>query len=95
MIFKSKKKMYAWIRSNWEVSIVSKSNVLTNMKTAGTRNCTLCMQKGVHFFCSFHEKNPINQLMNARMGSTQNVHVRRGSYIRVFAVGPGGADQQC
>ena len=61
MNFKTKYEMYAWIRSQWEVTIVSKSNVISNMKTANTRNCTLCMQERIkgYFTLSMREtQNP-------------------------------------
>jgi len=67
MSFDTKKEMYTWIRSNWRVEIVYRGSVITNMKSAGTKNCNLCMQERIKLLYAFHKKKtPNNNLMNSR-----------------------------
>ena len=75
MNFTTKKELYAWIRSNWEISIVPRTNVITNNKTAGTKECSLCMQERVQIFHAFREKK--NNLMNSRDEFSLLVHAGR------------------
>ena len=89
MNFTTKKDMYAWIRSKWEVSIVSKLNVITNNKTADTRDCSLCMQERVKLFAAFHEKNPKHKLMNNRTEFYTTCSCKT-KFLRLSAVGLGG-----
>ena len=92
MNFSSNKSMYSWIRSNWNCSIVSKSNIISNMKSATTKNCTLCMQERVKLFYAFNEKNPKHKLMNSRQEMYSKCSCKT-RFLRLSAVGPVGADE--
>ena len=41
--FATKAELYDWVRRNWVVSVVHASDEISHMKTAGTKNCSLCM----------------------------------------------------
>ena len=65
--FATKAELYSWVRNNWEVEIVHKSSIISNMKTAGTKNCSLCMQERIVLFKAFHQKRtPTHNFMNSK-----------------------------
>jgi len=43
--FATKAELYSWVRNNWEIEIAHKSSIISNMKTAGTKKISLCMQE--------------------------------------------------
>jgi len=45
--FATKVELYSWIRNNWETKIVYKGSVISNVKTAGAKQCSLCMQERI------------------------------------------------
>ena len=93
MSFDTKKEMYTWIRSNWRVEIVYRGSVITNMKSAGTKNCNLCMQERIKLFYAFHKKKtPNNNLMNSRTEMYGKCTCKT-RFLRLVAVGNGGADE--
>ena len=93
MSFDDKNEMYAWIRSNWRVEIVYRGSVITNMKSAGTKNCNLCMQERIQLFYAFHKKKtPNNNLMNSRTEMYGKCTCKT-RFLRLVAVGNGGADE--
>jgi hypothetical protein len=93
MSFDDKNEMYTWIRSNWHVEIVYRGSVITNMKSAGTKNCNLCMQERIKLFYAFHKKKtPNNNLMNSRTEMYGKCTCKT-RFLRLVAVGNGGADE--
>lgn len=91
--FQDKNALYAWVRAHWEVEIVHKSSMISNMKTAGTRNCSLCMQERIQLFHAFNKKKtPTNNLMNSKdeMYGQCSCKTR---FLRLTAVGNAGADE--
>ena len=92
MPFETKRDMYAWVRDNWEVDIISTMPVTSAMKTAGTRHCQLCMKERVKLFYAFHEKQTSHKLMNSRT----ELHGKctcKTRFLRLSAVGNAGADE--
>ena len=51
--FVTKTELYYWIHGNWEIEIVHKGSVISNMKTAGAKKCSLCMQERIVLFNPF------------------------------------------
>ena len=92
MQFNNTKELYSWIRSKWEISIVSKSNVISCMMTANTRNCSLCMQEHVKLFYDFNDETQKKKLMNSRTEFYGNCSCKT-RFLRLSAVGIEGADE--
>ena len=91
MEFDSNDDLYSWVRHNWDITIVSKMSLVSTMKTAGTKNCSLCMQERVKLFYAFHDnKNP--KLMNSRK-ELYGKCTCRTRFLRLSAVGDGGTDE--
>ena len=51
--FDHKKDLYAWCCENMEVEVVHQVPVIAAMKTAGTKNCSLCMAEHIDLFNGF------------------------------------------
>ena len=85
MQFNNTKELYSWIRSKWEISIVC-------MKTANTRNCSLCMQEHVKLFYAFNDETLKKKLMNSRTEFYGNCSCKT-RFLRLSAVGIEGADE--
>ena len=65
--FATKAELYSWVCNNWEIEIVHKSSIISNMKTAGTKKCSLCMQDRTVLFKAFHQRRtPTNNFMNSK-----------------------------
>ena len=64
--FANKAELYTWVREHWEVKILSKTSMVSAMKTAGTKNCQLCTLKCVKLSHAFHDKKAPTNLMNSR-----------------------------
>ena len=91
MEFGSNYDLYMWILDNWDIEIVSKMSTISAMRTAGTKNCQLCMQERVKLFHAFHDKaNP--NLMNSRR-ELYGKCTCRTRFLRLSAVGNAGADE--
>ena len=89
--FDSKHDVYTWIRHNWDIEIISKMCMVSAMKTAGTKNCALCIQEHVKLFYAFNDKSKPN-LMNSR----RELHGRctcQMRFLRLSAVGNEGTDE--
>ena len=83
MNFTTKGEMYAWICSKWEVSIVSKSNVITNTnnKTARTkRTAPFACKSASNYLARFMRKIPNTNWWISEQNSTPRVVARRSSY---------------
>ena len=93
MDFSKNGELYEWIRKNWEIDILSKTSMINTIKTAGTRNCYLCMRERIEIFKAFQsEKKQKNKLMNSRteIFSKCTCPTR---FLRLCAVGNEGADE--
>ena len=89
--FENKDRLYHWIRHNWEINIVHKSSMVSAMKTAGTKNCALCIQERAKLFYAFNDKNKPN-LMNIRREMYGRCTCRT-RFLRLSAVGNEGTDE--
>ena len=93
MNFPDKDALYTWVRANWEIEIVHKSSMISNMKTAGTKNCSLCMQERIQLFHAFNKKKtPTNNLMNSK-DEMYGQCTCKTRFLRLTAVGNAGADE--
>ena len=89
--FANSNELYSWVRHNWDIEIVARVNSFTAMKTAGTKNCSLCMQERVKLFYAFHDKNN-KKLMNSRKEMYGKCTCKT-RFTRLSAVGNAGADK--
>ena len=89
--FANSNELYSWVRHNWDIEIVARVNSFTAMKTAGTKNCSLCMQERVKLFYAFHDKNN-KKLMNSRKEMYGKCTCKT-RFTRLSAVGNAGADE--
>jgi len=65
--FATKAELYSWVRNNWEIEIVHKGSIISNMKTAGKQNCSLCKQERIVSFKEFHQKRtPTHNFMTSK-----------------------------
>jgi len=81
--FATKAKLYSWACNNWEIEIVHKSSIISNMKPAGTKNSSLCMQERIVLFKAFHQKRTsTHNFMNSKneMYDMGNAAAERDSY---------------
>ena len=92
MQFATKKDMYAWVRNNWEVDILTKMPITSAMKTAGTRHCQLCMKERMKLFYAFYEKQSSHKLINSRNELYAQCTCKT-RFLRLSAVGNAGADE--
>jgi len=93
MNFSSKSEMYQWIMRNWQIEIVYKGSIISAMKTAGTKNCSLCMKERVKIFHAMRKKKTLSQnLMNSRSEMYGSCSCKT-RFLRLKAVGSGGADE--
>ena len=92
MDFDTKKEMFAYIRSNIEVEVISKCAPISHMTTASTKNCTLCMREKINLFFAFGRKNSRTKLMNSRNELYGKCRCKT-RFLRLSAVGNGGADE--
>jgi len=93
MNFETKGEMYQWIMRNWRIEVVHKSSIISNMKTASTKNCSLCMEERVQLFKAMQERKKLtHNLMNSRseLYGTCSCKTR---FLRLKAVGNEGADE--
>ena len=91
MEFENKDKLYSWVRHNWDIEIVKQMPLVSAMKTAGTKNCALCMHERVKLFYAFNDKRNPN-LMNSRREMFGKCTCRT-RFTRLCAVGNEGADE--
>ena len=92
MPFETKDEMYAWVRNHWKIEIIQKMQVVSALKTAGTRNCQLCMKERVQLFYAMHEKKTSHNLMNSRSELFGKCTCKT-RFLRLYAVGNAGADE--
>ena len=93
MEFAKAGELYAWIRSNWEVEVLHKGSKINHMKTAGTKNCHLCMKERVELFHAFSKKrSPTGNLMNSKTEMYGQCTCKT-RFLRLQAVGNAGADE--
>ncbi len=91
--FENKDRLYHWIRHKyWDIDIVHKSSMVSAMKTAGTKNCALCMQERVKLCYVFNDKANNNKLMNSRRELYRRCTYRT-QLLRLSAVGDVGTDE--
>ena len=82
-----------WVRNNIEVTILHKGSEINAVKTAGTKDCRLCMKERIKLFFAFRQKKQKkNNLMNSKdeRGGKCNCKAR---FLRLKAVEGGGADE--
>jgi cell pole-organizing protein PopZ len=91
--FASRKELYGWIRSNWEIEVLDRTSQINHMKTAGTKNCQLCMKERVELFHEFSKKkSPTHNLMNSKSELYGQCSCKT-RFLRLQAVGNAGADE--
>jgi len=91
--FQSKTALYAWVRENMEVDLVHKSNMISTMKTAGTKSCKLCMQERINLFFEFGKKKTLtHNMMNSRTELYGSCSCKT-RFLRLRAVGNAGAEE--
>jgi len=89
----SNDELFAWIREHWTIDIVHKGNMISHMKSAGTKSCSLCMQERVHLWFAFHKQRSQKlKLMNSRTELYSRCSCK-SRFVRLEAVGQGGADE--
>ena len=94
MPFSSKADMRKYLRENIEVEFLSRGNRISNMKTASTKNCTLCMAERVNLFCNFEKlrRNRGHKTLNSRT----ELHAKcnfKTRFLRLYTVGSPGTDE--
>ena len=62
----SKTDAYQWVRSNLKVSVLYKQSLSSRMKTAGTKNCSLCKQERMKIYYDMYDPNSPKLLLNKR-----------------------------
>ena len=97
--FEKRADLYAWCRENMEVDVLQKIPAISAMKSAGTKNCALCMYERVELFHGFHRQN----MKNKKSSNSPNLLKSRNElysscscktrFLRLTAVGNGGADE--
>ena len=91
--FTSRKDLYEWIRSKREIEVLDKTSQINHMKTAGTKNCQLCMKERVELFHAFSKKkSPTRNLMNSKNELYGQCSCKT-RFLRLQAVGNAGADE--
>ena len=91
--FASRKDLYEWIRRHWEIEVLDKTSQINHMKTAGTKNCQLCMKERVELFHEFSKKkSPTRNLMNSKNELYGQCSCKT-RFLRLQAVGNAGADE--
>ena len=64
--FETTGEMYIWVRNNLEVTIVHQGSVSSRMKTAGSKNCSLCMAERMTIYYDSNHKERSKYLMNKK-----------------------------
>ena len=93
MEFTKPGELYSWIRSNWKVEVLHKGSKINNMKTAGTKNCQLCMKERVLLFHAFSKRESQTcKLMNSKTELYGQCSCKT-RFLRLQAVGNEGTDE--
>ena len=92
MEFAKPGELYSWIRSNWKVEVLHKGSKINNMKTAGTKNCQLCMKERVELFHAFSKRSQTCKLMNSKNELYGQCSCKT-RFLRLQAVGNEGTDE--
>ena len=91
--FNSKGELYLWVRNNISVEILTKGSPVTQMRTAATKNCTLCMKEKISLFHHFGRKRSrSHNLINSRNELYSKCSCRT-RFLRLRAVGNVDADE--
>jgi hypothetical protein len=93
MEFESKKELNKWIRRNWKIEVLHKTSLISSMKTAGTKDCRLCMQEKINLFHAFRKKKySKGNLLNSKTEMYGQCSCKT-RFLRLVAVGDVGADE--
>ena len=91
--FASRKDLYEWIRRHWEIEVLDKTSQINHMKTAGTKNCQLCMKERVLLFHAFSKRESQTcKLMNSKTELYGQCSCKT-RFLRLQAVGNEGTDE--
>jgi hypothetical protein len=92
LIFEKKDNLFKWCRGELKVEVLHKGSAISMMKTAGSKNCTLCMQERINLFYEFGDKERCKNLINSKseLFGTCSCKAR---FLRFCAVGNEGADE--
>ena len=74
------------------MEILHEGSAISMMKTAGSKNCSLCMQERINLFYDFGDKERCKKLINSKseLFGTCSCKAR---FLRFCAVGNAGADE--
>ena len=90
--FEKKEDLFKWCRGKLKVEVLHKGSAISMMKTAGSKNCSLCMQERINLFYDFGDKERCKKLINSKseLFGTCSCKAR---FLRFCAVGNAGADE--
>ena len=75
-----------------KVEVLHKGSKINNMKTAGTKNCQLCMKERVELFHAFSKRSQTCKLMNSKNELYGQCSCKT-RFLRLQAVGNEGTDE--
>jgi len=65
-LFETECEMYSWVRSNLKFSIMYQQSLSSRMKTAGSKNCTLCKKEKLLIYYNMNHPTKGKKLLNKR-----------------------------
>ena len=65
-LFETEGDVYKWVRSNLKISILYQQSLSSRMKTAGSKNCTLCKKEKLHIYYNMNHPTKGKKLLNKR-----------------------------
>ena len=92
LVFEKKEDLFKWCRTKLKVEVLHKGSAILMMKTAGSKNCTLCMQERINLFYEFGDKERSKNLINSK-SELFGVCSCKARFLRFCAVGNAGADE--
>ena len=95
MEFSSKKELYKHLRENVvKIEVVHQTSAVNHLKSAGTKNCKLCMQERINLFHAFSKKKNDDDpgIMNSRTELYSKCSCKT-RFARLCAVENKGADE--
>ena len=94
--FEHKKDIYVWCRENMEVEVIRSIPVVSAMKTAGTKNCRLCMAEQIDLFCGFEKQKKKTSKTHNLLNSRKKIYSACSCkmwFLRLWAIGNEGTDE--